>query len=97
MRKNVNEVFLSWLELKPCNKYHSIHTDGKKIYSYDTPIVVRDDNGHILINESKYSVTTSHQVNSIVDRLENDYNIGLHFVDVKDKYSCCCRDKYFLS
>lgn len=60
--KYVDGILNAWENGR--EKIHpSMFTDGKDVYSYGKhfPLLVRSDDGTVLLNVSKYSVTTSKQ------------------------------------
>jgi len=61
MRKNTAEVFKAWIEGRTLNRHRSISTNGDHIYSYGTILVDRRPDGTPILNETRYSVTTSRQ------------------------------------
>ena len=64
MRKNIQEVYNAWCGHKALDR-KSCSTDGEVLYSYQTPILFRADDGVPIFNEDYYSVTTTIQQNSI--------------------------------
>ena len=67
MRKNTRQVIDAFLSGKALKKCHSIHTDGKVIYSYAEPIAALDPyvpGGYVVTSET-YSRTTSNHTHSI--------------------------------
>lgn len=75
MRKNTQAVMRAWRESKSARHGQSISTDGETIYSYSTAIVTRH-NGKIIVNDTRYSVTTTQQQNSIKAELAM---LGINF------------------
>lgn len=76
MRKNVKTVMEYWLQGKPCNRFHSISTDGKKVYSYNTVMLEHNPILDLYVfNDRKYSCTTSCQQSGIMQFL-NIHSIG---------------------
>ena len=65
MRKNTAKVLGDWLARRECRDYKSIWTNGRSIYSYGTVLVDREPDGRVILNHTKYSVTTSQQQNQI--------------------------------
>lgn len=61
MRKNTKEVFYAWRQGKSSRGQRSIWTDGRTIFSYDTPILTPcvDPAEPPRLNLTKYSVTTT--------------------------------------
>lgn len=54
----------------------NMHTDGKVLYSYNTAIAKREDDGRIIVNNTKYSTTTS-------GKHQNPLMAELHQQDIK--------------
>lgn len=65
MRKNTQSVFNAWFNGRSEKNQKSIWTDGYKIYSYNVAILQYNVEGAIIIDMTKYSVTTSNHQNSI--------------------------------
>ena len=59
MRVCIKPVFQAWLNGKD-KKTPSMSSMGGRILSYNTPILWRED-GKVVLNETKYSRTTSNQ------------------------------------
>ena len=78
-RKNTTDAFNAWKDGQSCRKSKTIWTEGNIIYSYTTPIVVKE-NGQIKFNGTRYSVTTSCQQNSLRYLLEKN---GLDYQEVE--------------
>ena len=57
---------------------YRLHIIGNVLYSYKTPIAIRLDNGNVILNNTKYSSTTSHiqskirQICNVIEEL--NYN-----------------------
>lgn len=49
---------------------NSLHTDGNKLYSYNTVIATHQKDGSFLINNTKYSKTTTTQQNELIRALK---------------------------
>lgn len=75
---------------------NSLHTDGKKLYSYNTVIATKQSDGSINVNNTKYSQTTTIQQNELIDALQKrgekysvtggkPYNYGGEDFDNTDK------------
>lgn len=77
-QKNVYEVFYAWVKERR-KASGAISTDGQTIYSYDTAILTRSDDGRIVLNRTKYSPTTSRHQNGIRAGLDRE-NIHLDVV-----------------
>lgn len=73
MRKNTKEIFKAWF-INRHKSGKSISTNGETIYSYSTPILMRE-NGKVRLNIKKYSATTSRQ-QSDLKVLLNNHGIG---------------------
>ena len=69
-KRKVVDNFLKGQGGKTGNK--SLSTDGKQLKSYDTVIAIRQANGTILVNNTKYSSTTSAQQNILMQKLKAD-------------------------
>lgn len=67
-KKEVVDRFIEGKGSKTANK--SLSSDGKELKSYDTVIAVRQQNGTVLVNNTKYSSTTSSQQNYLQSRLK---------------------------
>jgi hypothetical protein len=66
MRKNTRAVVEAFQARKPLKACRSIWTDGQNIFSYDTCLVARSPHtGHLTINTTKYSPTTSRHQSGI--------------------------------
>lgn len=65
MRKNTENVFNAWMNGRSEKKQKSVWTDGVAIYSYNTLILFNNQDGALVFNNRKYSVTTSNHQNSI--------------------------------
>lgn len=50
----------------------SLSSNGKELKSYNTTIAVRQSNGTILVNNTKYSSTTSSQQNYLLSELKKN-------------------------
>lgn len=59
MRKNTQNVFNAWLNGRSEKGQDSVWTDGSTIYSYNTPILWYNENQAVVINNQRYSVTTT--------------------------------------
>jgi hypothetical protein len=64
MRKGTQKVFEAWRNGKHLRKQESIWTNGRTIFSYQTPIV-STENCRTTFNARKYSVTTSTHQNGL--------------------------------
>jgi hypothetical protein len=71
-RKNVEYVYQAWSKGKRVKPSESIWTDGIVIYSYNTWILARIRGGAVLLNATKYSVTTTQQQNGLRQLLRMD-------------------------
>jgi hypothetical protein len=77
MRKNLQEVFKSWIAGAENAKQKSIWTDGDTIYSYGTALATFGDNlGEAILNRTKYTRTTSAQQGALA------YLLGMEFENV---------------
>jgi hypothetical protein len=59
MRVNCKNVLNAWRCGRRNKSAQSIWTDGRDIYSYGTCLVTRDDAGNVILNRTRYSVTTT--------------------------------------
>lgn len=59
MRKNAHRTLMAWAAAGAHRKCQSVWTDGRVVYSYETPIMWQNDFGRAVINITKYSPTTS--------------------------------------
>ena len=59
MRVNTKEVLSALRDRKACRKADSVWTDGLHIYSYGTCILAQNRRGDFIMNETKYSPTTT--------------------------------------
>ncbi|HET7111690.1 MAG TPA: hypothetical protein VFI41_12530 [Gemmatimonadales bacterium] len=84
MRKNVAAVLDAWRQGRPCgmkrptafgSAVNSISTDGDSIFSYRTCLLAITHDGKRVLNETRYSVTTSRQQSA----LRGDIADGVHF------------------
>lgn len=73
MRKNVAKVMIAWLEGRKLDE-GSVSTDGKSIFSYATCILTRRSDLRVILNQTKYSVTTSRQQGQIGYQLGRAYD-----------------------
>lgn len=69
MRKNTQDVLNAFLQGMSKRTARSIHTDGDRIFSYDTCLVERREDGTLLVNETLYSSTTTRQQNELREAL----------------------------
>lgn len=68
-RDDVIKGFLNRNPMKTSND--SLSTDGKYLKSYNTVIATRQSDGSVLINQTKYSSTTSQQQSKLLRELKN--------------------------
>ena len=61
MRVNVKRVAAAWREGREDRREQSVWTDGRAIYSYGTCLVAPLASGRVVLNVTKYSVTTSNK------------------------------------
>ena len=73
MRKGTTRVYNAWIIGKSSRKQRSIWTEGSVIYSYSTPIMWREADGDVVLNVSRYSVTTSTHQNGLRQILAEKY------------------------
>ena len=75
MITNKNNVVKGFLDgkgnLKTSNNSLSTSEKGKTLYSYNTPIVYKNNKGKYFLNKNKYSVTTSSQQNIYRNEAKN--------------------------
>lgn len=68
-RSGVVSDFIDGKKAKTGNE--SLSTDGKYLKSYNTVIATRQNNGTVLVNQSKYSSTTSTQQSELLKQLKS--------------------------
>jgi hypothetical protein len=56
MRKNISQVIETFKQGKPL-RVDSVHTDGKKIYSYNLVIAERDEKGDVWVTDESDSTS----------------------------------------
>ena len=61
MRVNTKRVLEAWRGGRMDHREQSIWTDGAAIYSYGTCLVAPLASGNVVLNVTKYSVTTSNK------------------------------------
>ena len=86
MRKNTLEVFEAWVQGEECKRSRSIWTNGARVYSYGTVLIDRTEDGELIFNATKYSVTTSRQQNELRYLMGENYFEAL---DVDGVYMGC--------
>lgn len=69
MRKNTQEAFRAFEAGEAKKVAQSIWTDGETIYSYSTALLARRDNGSLVFNATRYSVTTTIHQNGLRELL----------------------------
>jgi hypothetical protein len=65
MQANTKEVLNSLRDRKAYLKAASVWTDGLHVYSYNTCILAQTRRGDFILNETKYSRTTTNHQNGI--------------------------------
>lgn len=80
MRKCHQTAIRAFLDAKPSRPANSIHSDGERLFSYDTCLAQNYD-GRIFVNVTKYSVATSAQQNALIRMLDEE---GYPFEPVDD-------------
>ena len=70
MRRNMEEVLNAWQARRPNRSHRSISTDGETLWSYDTAILTRADDGRVILNVTRYSATTSSQQKALTFNLD---------------------------
>lgn len=65
MRKNTQAVWQAWQQGKSNRQCQAIWTDGRHVYSYGTCIAALDTDDHVVLNRTRYSVTTTVQQNGL--------------------------------
>lgn len=70
MRKNTQEVMNAFYAGNLLKKCEAIHTDGKTIFSYKTPIAKRTGYNSAAVTEEKYSSTTTVHTNGVLVSLQ---------------------------
>lgn len=81
-RHDTIQRFVSGQEGKTSN--NSLHTDGEKLYSYNTVIATKQKDGTIVVNNTKYSSTTSAQQSELVRALRQ-HNIKFDVTGGKER------------
>jgi rubrerythrin len=81
-RHDTIQRFVSGQEGKTSN--NSLHTDGEKLYSYNTVIATKQKDGTIVVNNTKYSITTSAQQSELVRALRQ-HNIKFDVTGGKER------------
>ena len=68
MRKNTMETFKAWVDGKRARPARSIWTLGGVVYSYSTAIAKfsPESDRHMIVNVSRYSVTTTNQQRGLI-------------------------------
>jgi predicted component of type VI protein secretion system len=61
MRKNTQAVWQAWQAGKALRKCDAVWTDGKHVWSYGTCIAALDSDDRVVLNRTRYSVTTTVQ------------------------------------
>lgn len=65
MRVNTRNAMAAWTKGKECREASAIWSNGDHVYSYRTCMVARANDGTVIVNATKYSVTTSCQQSGI--------------------------------
>lgn len=65
MRVNCSAVLAAFIAGRPCHAARSIWTNGTAIYSYSTCIATPGDDGGVIFNATRYSVTTTIHQNAL--------------------------------
>lgn len=73
MRKNTKQAYAAWRAGKAARPANAIWTDGKTIYSYGTALVVQLDDDRVVLNWTRYSVTTTRHQSGLRELLAQDY------------------------
>jgi len=81
-RKGVVDSFILGTKAKTGNE--SLSTDGNTLYSYQTAIATKQSDGSIVLNNTKYSNTTTNQQNEVRRQLD-DKNIKYDVTGGKDR------------
>lgn len=84
MRKNVQDAYRRWRQgddSTPAQRGTSIWSNGRDIYSYATCLLTNTPDGRVIMNATRYSVTTTQQQNSLLVLLNRD---GFVFETVDD-------------
>jgi len=79
MRVNTRNAMHAWMHGKECRKADAVWSNGDHVYSYNTCMVARADDGTVIVNREKYSVTTSCQQGGIAYYLAAN---GVPYVEV---------------
>lgn len=78
MKKNIRAVTTAFLFGATHNAYRSCSTDGRTVFSYKTPIAIRnDDLTEIILSSDKFSFTTTKQQNAIREIIQSIPSIRL--------------------
>ena len=75
MRKNTEAALAAWQARRPARPAVSVWTDGETLFSYETAILTRDDDGRQIRNVTKYSPTTSQHQNAAGEWAGNTYDV----------------------
>lgn len=65
MRKTATQVTTAFLAGNASMKTPSLWTDGATVYSYQTAIATRAADGLVLVNDTRYTITTSNHQTAV--------------------------------
>lgn len=65
MRKNTQAVWKSWQQGKANKTCQAVWTDGKHVWSYGTCIMALDSDDKVVLNRTRYSMTTTVHQNAL--------------------------------
>ena len=89
MRANTRNAMTAWVQGKECRKASAVWSNGDHVYSYHTCMVARASDGTVIVNATKYSVTTSCQQGGIRYYLASN---GVAYVEVNGLPMGCHAD-----
>lgn len=69
MRVNCTQALRAWRKGKALRPAQSIWTDGETIFSYGTALVTKRADGTVVLNRTRYSVTTTIHQNTLAFEL----------------------------
>ena len=69
MRVACEKTLKAWQEGKAFKQEQSVWTDGRRIYSFQTVLLIRNGSGKLIANRTKYSKTTTRHLNAILREL----------------------------
>jgi hypothetical protein len=88
-RKNIEKVIAAWNRAAEAygDSKHTCYTDGTSVWSYRTCIAVRtSDNRKVVLNKTKYSLTTTMQQRAVEVEVLRRWGSGsIIYVDDLDR------------